>query len=372
MATKVAMIGWEYPPFTVGGLGIHCAMLTRELVKGGVEVDFYKPRINGSPTDTHVNFHELILQSSVDPVTYDLKNFWGAVEEYNQKLVKAFDPSGVSLIHCHDWIGALAAIALSKIHSIPLVVTVHSTEFDRSAFFNPQEWIANIERSMVHAAKRVIVVSGWTKTLVCEKYARCDGVHVVHNGFNPLGVHKTDYERKGRIIFLGRLTSQKGPRYLVEAARVALKVIEFEVVFAGSGDSEAEIRRISQDLGIQQSVKLLGRVSDKEMKKWIVESDAYVLPAVSEPFGMTVLEAMSAGLPTIISKTTGVGEALTQVLKFDFWDTLELADLILAIELREPLRKTLGIEGKEETKKFSWEKCAQNTLEVYKRALSDG
>lgn len=369
---KIAMVGWEYPPYVVGGLGVHCAMLTRELAHQGVDVHFYKPRIGPSPTDRHLTFHEVDVNAPLSAAGYELSDFWGAVAEYNRKLPLEFDPSGVSLLHCHDWIGATASIEISRRYSIPLVVTVHSTEYDRSAFFNPQPWIMDIERSMVNGARRVIAVSGYTKRLVCDHYGRCEGVSVIHNGFNPPGIGKPDYSRQGRIIFLGRLTPQKGPRYLVQAAAKALEYEDFTVVFAGSGSAEWEIRETASRLGISPNIRLLGRLSDLEIAQWMVRSDAYVLPAVSEPFGMTVLEAMSTGLPTLISKTTGVGEALFHALRFDFWDTLEIADLIIALERSESLRRTLGTEGMREASKFTWEKCGALTLGVYREVVASG
>jgi glycogen(starch) synthase len=366
------MLGWEYPPHVVGGLGVHCAEVTKELVKRGVEVDFYKPKIDGSPSDTHLKIHEVFLESSVTKDTYELKSFYEAVSEYNQKLTREFDPKEVSLIHCHDWIAAEAAIQLSRKYSVPLISTMHSTEFDRSAFFNPQQWIMAIEERLVTNSNRVIAVSNLTKSLIADYYGRKHGVDVVYNGFNPINALKPDYSPKGRVIFLGRITTQKGPLFLVRAAKIFCQTTDAEIIFSGTGSSDSEVLREADKLGLSDRVKLLGHVSSEEVSYWLTHSDAYVLPAVSEPFGMTVLEAMSTGLPTIISKSTGVGESLNNVLKFDYWDTEELADLVSSTLSSTGLRSTMGPLGREETKSFSWARCGEQTYEVYRRVLAHG
>ncbi|MEM0272223.1 MAG: glycosyltransferase family 4 protein [Thermoprotei archaeon] len=371
MAFKVAMFGWEYPPHVVGGLGVHSAELTKKLVGLGVNVDFYKPKIDGSPIDANIRFKEIILERSVTPDSYALKDFNSAVEEYNAKLKKEFDPSGVSIIHCHDWIAADAALDLSRKHGIPLVSTIHSTELDRSAFFYPQKWIMDIERTLIHGSVKVITVSKHEKEIIRQYYGRGD-TKVVYNGFNPLPLVKSDYSRHKRIVFIGRVTAQKGPIFLVRAAKRFCEETGGEVVFCGTGSSDMEVRIEAEKLGIKDKVRLLGYVDNYEMSYWLSQSDAYVLPAVSEPFGMTVLEAMGIGLPTIVSKTTGVAESLFNVLRFDYWDTDELADLMIAVSSSRGLRVTLGMLGRIETSKFSWSKCAEETYAVYREVLAGG
>jgi glycogen(starch) synthase len=365
------MFGWEYPPHVVGGLGVHSAELTRRLVSYGVEVDFYKPKIDGSPTDKHIRFMEILLGGAVTPDTYTLKDFNSAVAEYNTKLREKFDPIGVSIIHCHDWIAAEAAVELSRRYGIPLVSTIHSTELDRSAFFYPQKWIMDIERTLIHNSTRVITVSKHEKEMIRRYYGRSD-IRVVYNGFNPLPLVKSDYSKHNRVVFIGRVTAQKGPIFLVRAAKRFCEETGGEVIFCGTGSSDFEVRAEATRLGLEGKVRLLGYVDNHEMGYWLTQSDAYVLPAVSEPFGITVLEAMGAGLPAIVSKTTGVAEELFNVLRFDYWDTDELADLMIAVTQSRGLRFTLGLLGRVETSKFSWSRCAEETYAVYKEVVAGG
>jgi len=249
---------------------------------------------------------------------------------------------------------------------------MHSTELDRSAFFNPQRWIMSIEERLVRNSRRIIAVSNLTRSLIIEHYGRRDGIDVVYNGFNPVKALKQDYSAKGRVVFLGRITTQKGPLFLVRAAKIFCEKTDAEVIFSGTGSSDGDVLREADRLGVSDRVKLLGHVSNEEVSYWLVHSDAYVLPAVSEPFGMTVLEAMSTGLPSIISKSTGVGEALNNVLKFDYWDTEELADLVASTLRSAGLRGTMGPLGREETKSFTWTRCGAETYEVYRWVLNHG
>jgi glycogen(starch) synthase len=371
LSLKIAMLGWEYPPHVVGGLGVHSAELTRRLVEYGVEIDFYKPKIDGSPRETHVSFKEIVLSEGVTRDTYELKEFYKAVKEYNSKLIEEFDPHGVAIIHCHDWIAAEAAIKLSSRHGIPLVSTIHSTELDRSAFFYPQKWIMDIESRLIHSSRIVITVSRHEKNMIDRHYGRSD-VRVIYNGFNPLPLVKSDYSQRNRVIFVGRVTAQKGPIFLVRAAKRFCEETDGEVVFCGTGSSNDEVRREAAKLEIEDKVKLTGYVDELQMGYWITQSDAYVLPAVSEPFGITVLEAMGAGLPALVSKTTGVAEDLFNVLKFDYWDTDELADQMIAVTKSRGLRYTLGVLGRLEAAKFTWDKCAQQTYKIYREVVRSG
>lgn len=386
---KIAMIGWEFPPFMAGGLGIHCLELTTELAKMGVEIDFYMPHMSSiegplrvSDHHRHVNIIEVEADPELSPYSesgrrprYD-ESFNTAVWEYNQRLREAFDPTGVDLVHAHDWITADAAVHVGHHHGLPLVWTCHSLEFDRSAGFFPQRWIQDVERMIASRADATIAVSGYTKQLLVEHYgADASRVFPVHNGvdFSKFANHLSrDYSRDTKnVLFLSRLSRQKGPMYFMQAAR---RVIEQDrsvrFIVAGKGEMLPEMVEYAVRAGIIDRVTFTGFVPDKDILTLYEKSDVYVLPSVSEPFGISIIEAMTSGLPTIISKTTGVGEALTHALKAHYWDADEMADMILRVIRSKPLRETLGRNGALESRRFTWSNCSRRTLDVYNGVLA--
>ncbi len=387
------MLGWEFPPFMAGGLGVHCLALTKELARAGVDIDFYMPhmktleggervadhhdhaRIVEIEADPDVGPYEGSGRSSREPRDYDAK-FDEAVELYNQRLVEAFDSPDADVLHCHDWITVPAALELRARTGIPLVFTVHSTEVDRSGGRTPQGWIADIERAGMHTADRVIAVSGYTKELIERVYdAPPERVVPIHNGidtaqFEDAGTR--DYEdRRGTVLFLSRLVPQKGPLHFLEAARRVLEVHpDARFVVAGKGPMMTECIDYTIEHGIAGNVHFAGFVPDHSLAEVYGKSAVYVLPSISEPFGISILEAMATGLPTIVTKTTGAGEALDHVLKVDFWDTEEMADMMIGLLSSTALREEMGRRGGREVHKFAWEDCGRDTLALYQDLLA--
>ncbi len=380
---KVAMLGWEFPPFIAGGLGIHCLELTTRLTRESVAIDFYMPHMSSveGPLQVADLYHHMrIVEVEADPHGgpysggYD-ENFNEAVKSYNRRVVRAFDSDDADVIHAHDWITVPAALELQEKTGLPLVVTIHSLEWDRSAGFYPQGWIEELERRAVNQADGVIAVSGYTKGLLVERYGvPADRVHPVHNGvdFGKFAdVGERDYGR-GRpyVLFLSRLSRQKGPMYFMRAARRVLeKRPEARFVVGGKGEMLNECVEYAVEHGMADRVRFAGFVPEDELADLYDRSAAYVLPSVSEPFGISILEAMTSGLPTVVSKTAGVGEALTHVLKADYWDTEEMADMIVRLLRSQSLREELGRNGAREVRKFTWENCARNTIGVYRWAI---
>ncbi len=384
---KVAMIGWEFPPFMAGGLGVHCLELTTELAKMGVDIDFYMPHmtsIEGGMRVADHHRHVRIKEIEADPVTgpyegsrshaYDA-NFNEAVMQYNARIVDAFDSHDADIIHCHDWITIPAGIELRKRSGKPLVLTMHSIERDRSADFYPQTWIENTERRGVHGADSVIAVSEYTRGLLASQYgADASRVFPVHNGVDhsKFSNHVTrDYTRSNRtVLYLSRVSRQKGPMYFVQTARKVLDMDpDARFIVAGKGEMIPEMIDYTIKHGMTDRVTFAGFVPDARLPEVYAQSDVYVLPSVSEPFGISVLEAMTSGLPAIVSKTTGVGEALTHVLKTHYWDTHEMADMILRLLDSKALREELGRNGALESRRFTWKRCGERTLDVYQRTL---
>ncbi|HLE48386.1 MAG TPA: glycosyltransferase family 4 protein, partial [Candidatus Thermoplasmatota archaeon] len=278
---KVAMLGWEFPPFLAGGLGVHCLELTTHLARLGVDLDFYMPKMpltvghaGVAAQHKHVRIREVEAEPGTSPYGagkgYDA-NFNAAVELYNRRVVKAFRSDDADVLHAHDWITIPAALELSRRHKIPLVLTVHSLEFDRSGGFFPQTWIQRIEREGVHGADHVITVSHYTKQEVLEQYgADPTRITPIHNGveWDRLGrVTRRRHEGNGtrRVLFLSRVSRQKGPLYFMETAR---RVLESEpdarFLVVGQGEMLPECIRFAVDRGFADRVSFTGFVSEDE------------------------------------------------------------------------------------------------------------
>ncbi len=279
------------------------------------------------------------------------------------------------VIHAHDWLTYPAGMALRALTGKPLVAHVHATEFDRSGE-NVNQGVYDIERAGMHAADRVITVSRLTKSIAVNRYgADPEKVDVVYNGVEqdgaqPFAGHKI--ERKDKIVlFLGRITMQKGPEYFIEAAkRVLEKVENVKFVVAGSGDMAVKMIEQAASLGIGHKVLFTGFLRGRDVDNVFRMADLYVMPSVSEPFGIAPLEAMSHDVPVIISKQSGVSEVLTHALKVDFWDTEEMANKIVAVLKYPPLSQTLREHGEYELRGLTWEGAAEKCVKVYGRAIA--
>jgi len=384
---KVAMLGWEFPPFLAGGLGIHCLELTTQLAKLGVAIDFYMPHIalegdlRVADHHKHVKIHEVEAEPSISPYGdsrrrgYDAA-FNDAVWQYNRRVVDAFVSHDANVLHAHDWITFRAAAEIKRRTGLPLVWSCHSTEYDRSAGFFPQPWIIELEKEAVRTADLVIAVSEYTRKQLIDRYdADPDKSIAIHNGvdFSKWSDHSDrDYSTSRKVVlYLSRVSRQKGPMSFIRAAKRVLEIdpgVQF--IVAGKGEMIPEMIAYCISNGIMEKVSFTGFVPDHEAQKLYELADVYVLPSVSEPFGISVLEAMTSGCPTIVSKTTGVGEALTHVLRAEHWDSDEIADQIIAVLRDRPLREALGRNGALEVRKFTWERCGSRTLDAYHRAMS--
>ena len=271
------------------------------------------------------------------------------------------------LIHCHDWLTMRAGVTLKEKTGLPLIITIHSTEYDRAGWLYPNQWFIDLERYGMEKADKIIAVSYFTKRVIIEKYGiNPDKIEVVHNAVYP--IHEG--QKQEIVLFLGRLTIQKGAEFFLKAAQ---KVKEHEpyarFVVAGTGDMLPRLIDQAIHLGISDRVIFTGRLTEEEVKHIYSISSVYVMPSVSEPFGITALEAISAGTPTIVSKTAGVAETFKNCLKVDFWDTDEMANKIISILKYDPLRSTISQEGKQEIDLFTWNRVAIQTIDVYNKVV---
>ena len=428
------MFGWEFPPHIAGGLGTACYGMTRGLARNGVEVVFVMPRaygdedqrfvrvVNASDVETigtrdhefseellekvsfiHIDsnmlpyispeeyaaYHDEFVRSGrthewtdVWKQRYTFSGKYGAnlMEEVARYAMVAAqvakDLEGqFDVIHAHDWLTYFAGIAAKRVSGKPLVVHMHATEFDRSGE-NINRRVYAIEKAGMQAADRVIAVSELTRRIVIGKYGiPADKVVTVHNAVRFGESEEAAPERavKDKVVtFLGRITYQKGPDYFVEAAaKVLQRVSDVRFVMAGSGDlMNHVVRRVAQ-LGIADRFHFTGFLKGGEVQRMFRLSDVYVMPSVSEPFGISPLEAMRSGVPVIISRQSGVAEVLDYVIKVNYWDVDALADAIYGLLTYPALGRMFASKGLEEVTGLKWTNAAAKIKTVYETVVAE-
>ena len=428
------MFGWEFPPHIAGGLGTACYGMTRGLARNGVEVVFVMPRaygdedqrfvrvVNASDVETigtcdhefseellekvsfiHIDsnmlpyispeeyaaYHDEFVRSGrthewtdVWKQRYTFSGKYGAnlMEEVARYAMVAAqvakDLEGqFDVIHAHDWLTYFAGIAAKRVSGKPLVVHMHATEFDRSGE-NINRRVYAIEKAGMQAADRVIAVSELTRRIVIGKYGiPADKVVTVHNAVRFGESEEAAPERavKDKVVtFLGRITYQKGPDYFVEAAaKVQQRVSDVRFVMAGSGDlMNHVVRRVAQ-LGIADRFHFTGFLKGGEVQRMFRLSDVYVMPSVSEPFGISPLEAMRSGVPVIISRQSGVAEVLDYAIKVNYWDVDALADAIYGLLTYPALGRMFASKGLEEVTGLKWTNAAAKIKTVYETVVAE-
>lgn len=424
---KVLMFGWEFPPHISGGLGTACYGMTKGLMKHGVEVLFVVPKAYGdedqqavrliNASDISVDFRDKKYEEYWQRITYmeigsnlipyvgpeEFRRIMEAKEleslsSTDHVLSEKFEFSGkygtdlmdevkryaliasaiaattdFDVIHAHDWLTYAAGVAAKSVSGKPLVVHMHATEFDRSGD-NVNQNVYDLERKGMEEADRVIAVSNLTRKTVIERYGiNPDKVFTVYNAVEPNEKGSQYYHRGVQekvVTFLGRITFQKGPDYFVEAARKVLnKDPHVRFVMAGSGDMmNKTIKRVAE-LKMGDRFHFTGFLKGGDVDHMFGLSDVFVMPSVSEPFGIVPLEAMRSNVPVVISKQSGVSEILRHALKIDFWDIDAMADSIYGLLHYEGLSKMFKRYGKDEVDSLKWENAAFHIKEVYKSVL---
>ncbi|HWB20090.1 MAG TPA: glycosyltransferase [Phycisphaerales bacterium] len=299
----------------------------------------------------------------------------GQVENYARFVAAATRHIKFDVIHAHDWLTYPAGLAIASLTGKPWVVHVHSTEFDRSGEHVNQR-IYDIERRGMHAATRVVTVSLLTKNIVERRYGVPGAkVQVVYNGidFEPTQRDKVGIQSKDKIVlYFGRITYQKGPEYFIQAARRVLEYMDnVKFVVAGSGDQAAGMIEMAAKMGIGHKVLFTGFLRGRDIQRVFSLADLYVMPSVSEPFGIAPLEAMAADVPALISKSSGVSEVLSHALKVDFWDIEDMANKIIAVLRHPPLSRTLREHGAFEVRSITWDGAASRCRQVYQSAIDE-
>src|SRR3954471_10171573 len=302
-------------------------------------------------------------------------DLFSEIQRYAALAAEIARNESFDVVHAHDWMTFPAGLAVAGIKGVPLVVHVHSTEFDRSGQ-NVDQRIYDIERRGMHGAIKVIAVSHLTRNICAHHYGVDAGkVEVVYNAIdlNGNGFDEEKYKihkDEKIVLFLGRITMQKGPEYFLAAAKKVLEVMDnVKFVMAGSGDMIRRIVEMAAAMGIGHKVLFTGFLRGGDVEKVFKMADLYVMPSVSEPFGIAPLEAMSHDVPVIISKQSGVSEVLTHALKVDFWDVNEMANKIIAVLKHPPLASTMRQHGSFEIKRMSWTDAARACVNVYGQAI---
>ena len=319
-------------------------------------------------------------EESQAPASGEASDLFSEVHRYATLAAEVARNESFDVVHAHDWMTFPAGMAVAAAAGVPLVVHVHSTEFDRSGS-NIDTRIYDIEHRGLHAATKIIAVSYLTKAMLTHHYGvDASKVEVVYNAIEANGndaelpVHEGnwDIQKDERIVlFLGRITMQKGPEYFLAAAKKVLEVMQnVRFVMAGSGDLTRRTIEMANEMGIGDKVLFTGFLKGADVERVFKMADLYVMPSVSEPFGIAPLEAMNNQVPVIISKQSGVSEVLNHVLKVDFWDVDEMANKIVAVLKHAPLAKMLRKEGSIEVGKLNWSDAAKHCVEVYAAAIA--
>ncbi|UZD20965.1 glycosyltransferase family 4 protein [Algoriphagus halophytocola] len=423
---KVLMFGWEFPPHISGGLGTACYGLVKGLAHHNQDIIFVVPKLWGdeepladfvNASDVIVDYKEKKFKSIWKNLTYlevssflvpylgpdEFKKFtdyaihdrtdvdesifsnkfefsgkYGKdllmeVSRYALVAAQIAKNKDHQIIHAHDWLSFPAGIAAKEISGKPLIAHVHATEFDRSGE-SVNQTVYDIERAGMEAADHVLAVSQLTKNTIVNKYGiPAHKVSVLHNAVLDASIIKSKYNKKVPekiVTFLGRITFQKGPEYFVEAAK---KVIQRDpnvrFVMAGNGDLLNRMIDRVAELRMGTKFHFTGFLKGDDVDHMYAISDVYVMPSVSEPFGISPLEAVRHNTPVIISKQSGVAEVLTNAIKIDFWDIDSMADSIFALLHYDGISRMFKELGIEELKKLKWEHVAEKLVTVYSNTL---
>ena len=374
----ILMIGWEWPPSHSGGLGVHSFELCTELTKMGHAVTFLTP-FPGPYTPVEGVTFRCPADEPEEPYpgAYAIGGSpagWheGDIERYNA-WIAGFPIGQHDLIHVHDWFGTVGASKLARRSGRPLVMTVHSTEYDRS-LGHPWSEILDRENIGLRNADRVIAVSGHLKQQLVERYGiPPEKIRVIYNAVRPSERLASLSGRRKIVLYLGRLAAMKGvDTFLRAAARVAPAEPEAVFVVAGEGPEFGRLLVLAAHLGLSERVLFLGKVTEEERATLLATASVFVLPSIVEPFGIAAAEAMAAGIPAIVSKTSGIAEITDSVFRVDFWDIDEFASRISELLAYPALRRAMGAAGRRSVMREGWEERALQTVGVYFELVKDG
>ena len=404
---KILMLGWELPPHNSGGLGVACLNLAHALSDQGADIDFVVPYTAEHP---HTDFMHVVSATDIDPIN---RYGGGSYEslDIHKKMIPSIDhPDMLSIrdiqksyqnfvsdylmefkpdvVHAHDWLTYEAGILAKKNYGIPLVAHVHATEYDRAGNHTGNPLIHEIEREGLMMADKIIAVSDLTKHIIHDKYGiPLDKIDVIYNSLDEAyykkgyeyddSIHKytTDLKNNGYTIVstVGRFTVQKGLEFMMNAARKAIDINpKLFFIFAGDGEERNRLISDAATLGISKNVVFTGFIRGKKLRDIYSLSDIFVMSSVSEPFGLTALEAAYHKNALILTNQSGVSEVIWSCMKYDFWDEDKLADEILAIAASPALKTSLQKNVSHEYDRISWDKVAKKCQKIYNNVKHKG
>jgi glycogen synthase len=391
---KVLMLGWELPPHNSGGLGVACYQLCKALSKKGADIEFVLPytaehniefmNINAA----HPQDVQSVLKAGIAYDSFKYVKSTGEVEWidlfgqsaiYEQAIDRIVELAEFDVIHAHDWLTFRAALRAKEKTDKPLLLHVHSIERDRAGGNHGNPMVREIEYMSMLLADRVIAVSEHTKKAIIDEYAIPAGkIEVIHNSIDLFDVDPLEGENTYRylskmkehgyrvVVNVGRITVQKGlPNLLRAAKEVVSRAPKTLFLIVGSGEQERELLELAAELGIGRNVVFTGFQRGKAWRDAYAIGDLFVMPSISEPFGLTPLEAVGYGTPALVSKQSGVAEVLTNCLKVDFWDINEMANQITSVVQNDALRDELHNNSLKEYERLSWNNAADRLLELY-------
>ena len=402
---KILMLGWELPPHNSGGLGVACLNMARALAQEGADIDFIVPYTAEHPG---IDFMQVLSATQLDPIyrygggayaslqlfeelipditpekLVSIREVQKSYCDYVKAYLKKHHPD---LVHAHDWLTYEAGILAKKEYGTPLIAHVHATEFDRAGMHAGNPLIHEIEYEGLTLADRIIAVSESTKRIIHDKYhIPLSKIDVVYNSLDE-NYEKSNYSFDERmynyvkqlkstghtiVSTVGRFTIQKGLPNLMQAAKLAIaKNPKLIFIFAGDGEERNELINMSAELGIAKNVIFTGFIRGQKLRDIYSLSDIFVMSSVSEPFGLTALEAAHHGDVLILTYQSGVSEIIWSALKYDFWDTRKLADEILAVAESPALSQSLRDNVSTEYRQISWPKVAQKCLKIYNSTIN--
>lgn len=394
------MLGWELPPHNSGGLGVACLNMAHALSNQGVNIDFVIPYKAAHP---HTDFMHVLSATNLDPIHRYGGGAYESLDVHKKQIPSIDHPDMVSIrdvqksyqdfveeylmefkpdvVHAHDWLTYEAGILAKQNHNIPLVAHVHATEYDRAGMHEGNPLIHEIEREGLLIADKIIAVSETTKRIIHEKYhIPLKKIDVIYNSLDE-SYYNEDYEcddatykyikdlkKSGYTLVttVGRFTIQKGLDFFMgAAAKVISKNPKMLFIFAGDGEERNHLISEAATLGISKNVVFTGFIRGTKLRDIYSLSDIFVMSSVSEPFGLTALEAAHHGDALILTNQSGVSEVIWSCLKYDFWDDEKLADEILSIASNPALMKSLQTNVKHEYNRISWDKVAKKCQKVY-------
>lgn len=403
---NILMLGWELPPHNSGGLGVACYHMSKALALEGATIDFVVPYEAKHPNVEFMNIHaatrleplaryglmgaydsKFLRQIGLDEADVnDLRDMRGVQKRYVAYVEQLVTKKAPDAIHAHDWLTMEAGMKAKEISGAPLIVHVHATEFDRSGEVSGNPLVHEIEYQGLMMADRIIAVSGITKDIIVKRYGiPADKVEVVYNAIDLASLGDYDYDRRTYsyletlkeegytvVATVTRFTIQKGLTHFIRAAaRASEKYDKLVFLLAGDGEQRDELIQLSADLGIADKVFFTGFVRGKQWRDAYNVADIFVMSSVSEPFGLTALEAAHHNSALIISRQSGVGEILQSIFRYDFWDIDRLADQMIGIATSPALSHDLKENIRHEYARLSWNDVAKQCLQLYKRVKQE-